>query len=296
MKRLLLLGVLLSLLPFGASAAGARRPTRPVAIVNSLQGEATRQAPRKERRPLHLFEHLAAGTIVEVRPGSTLALAFVNGRRYELGERSKATLGQGDLAARSGPVRTLPKVPPLPIVSAIAEDEDAGGSAGAISVRGQRITGLYPGGGASTLAGATVLRFAPVEGVGTYRIEVRDRDGAVVFEKESGDVSVPLSGAALRPGMSYRWEVRAVDPEGPVAEGAAGFETLPARLAEEREALRKAVEAIGDAASLALLAEVDRSLGLWSEARDELRAAVRAAPEDAGLAAALARLERRLGG
>jgi hypothetical protein len=64
---------------------------------------------------------------------------------------------------------------------------------------------------------------------------------------------------------------------GPLAIGQADFETLPAEEAKAREALRKAVEKAGDA-SLALLAEVDRNLGLWIDRRDEMRVAVREAP------------------
>jgi hypothetical protein len=295
MKKLLLfLGATLCLLPFNSAAAGAQSPSRPVALVFFLQGEATHKAPAQRRRPLHLFDRLAAGTIVEVRPGSRLALAFANGHRYELGEGSRATLGSEDLAARSGPVRILRAVPPFPIVAAIAEGENAGESAGAVPVRGRRIEGLYPGGGAATLAGATVLRFKPVDGAGTYRIEVEDGGGTVVFATETAASPANLPAEVLQAGMPYSWRVRTVEQVGPIAEGKASFVTLSAQLAEAREELRRSIETMGDAASLALLAEVDRSLGLRLEARDELRAAVRAMPEDARLAASLARLERRL--
>jgi hypothetical protein len=295
MKKLLLfLVAALCLLPFNSAVAGARSSMRPVALVFSLQGEATRKAPAQRWRPLRLFERLSAGTIVEVRPGSRLALAFANGHLYELGERSRATLGADDLAARSGPVRALPSAPLLPVFP-IAEEENAGGNCGATIVRGESIQGLYPCGGAATFAAATVLRFAPVDGAGKYRIEVQDLDGALVFATETTDSSVHLPSEVLQPGRSYSWKVRTVERAGPVAEGGeARFVTLPARLAEAREALRRSIAAMGDPASLALLAEVDRSLGLRREARDELQAALRAAPEDAGLAASLARFERCL--
>jgi len=156
------------------------------------------------------------------------------------------------------------------------------------------IAGLYPRGGAATLAGATVLRFAPVDGARKYRIEVQDRGGMVVFATETAAPPATLPAEVLQAGTPYSWRVRTVEQVGPVAEGKASFVTLPAQLAQAREELRRSIETMGDAASLALLAEVDRSLGLRLEARDGLRAAVRAAPEDARLAASLARLERRL--
>ena len=288
------LGVLLCLL-FGHGAASApQQSAGPVALVYSLAGEATLTLPTGGRHPLRLFDRLPEGTTVEAGPGSRLALAFANGRRYELGEKSRVTLGRSDLASRSGLVRPLPRVPPLPRILPIAEEEHPGLSAGAVRIRAERITGLYPRNGAATLAGATNLRFQPVDGAGKYRIEVQDRQGNVVFATETTASPVKLPSGSLKPGMRYGWTVRTIERVGPVARGEADFATLPSRLAEEREALRRAVETAGDGALLALLAEVDRSLGLLAEAREELQAAVRASPDDAALAASLAELQRRL--
>jgi hypothetical protein len=294
MFRVTGLGALLCLLPCGPVSAGEQGPGKPVALVYSLAGEAALVVPTQSRRPLRLFARLPAGATVEVAAGSRLAMAFANGLRYELGERSRVRLGPAGLAARSGPVRPLPRVPPLPRILPIAEEDQAGPRAGAVRVRTERIAGLYPCHGAAVLAGATGLRFQPVDGAVRYQVEVHDRQGNVVFETETPFSVVDLPAGALQPGRRYGWTVRTVERVGPVAKGEAEFVTLLARSAVEREALRRAVEAAGDGASLALLAEVDRSLGLLAEARDELREAVRASPKDAALAADLAALERRL--
>jgi CHAT domain-containing protein/Tfp pilus assembly protein PilF len=285
--RMLSLGVLVAM-PSGAMEAKAPEP---VAIVYSLTGEAWLGGPKQ---PLRLFDRLLAGTTVEVGPGSRLALAFASGLRYELGERFRVTIGPKDLVSRTGPVRRLPAVPPLPRLLPIAEDDHPGLRAGALRIRAERIAGLYPRRGAATLAGATTLRFEPVAGAGKYWIEVQNPQGNVVFGTDTTVPRVKLPPDALQPGMRYGWSVRTVERVGPVAQGEADFVTLPARIAEARETLRKAVETLGDGESLALLAEVDRSLGLLAEARDGLRAAVRDSPGDAALGAALAELERRL--
>jgi len=175
----------------------------------------------------------------------------------------------------------------------IAEEEQPGLGAGAIRIRAERIAGLYPRGGAATLAGATTLRFEPVAGGGKYQVEVQDRQGSVVFSTET-TVPVVNPGRVLEPGVRYDWTVRTLERVGPVATGQADFVTLTAEEARKREALRKAVEAAGDGATLALLAEVDRRLGLLIEARDELQVAVRESPGDSALAEALATLERHL--
>ncbi|HXU30626.1 MAG TPA: hypothetical protein VN851_08635, partial [Thermoanaerobaculia bacterium] len=91
--RIMVLGTLVS---FPSTSASERRipPAKPVALVYSVTGEASLTAPVEARRPLRLFDRLVAGSTLELNPGARLALAFVNGRRYELGGRSKATLGR----------------------------------------------------------------------------------------------------------------------------------------------------------------------------------------------------------
>ncbi len=292
-SRIVGLGAL-CLLSCDSAAAGERVPAKPVALVYSLAGNAAFASPAKERRPLRLFDRLPVGATVEVGQGSRLALAFANGRRYELGEHSRVALGKADLSSRSGPVRALPRVPSLPCFLPIAKEEQPGSSAGAVRIRAERIAGLYPRFGTATLAGATVLRFEPVKGAGKYQIEVQDRRGNVIFATETAAFVVPLPAGTLKPGRRYDWTVRTVERVGPVAQGREGFITLRSNLAEARKKLRKAVEKQKDGASLALLAEVDWSLGLLAEAREELRAAAKKTPGDAALAEALADIERRL--
>jgi CHAT domain-containing protein/Tfp pilus assembly protein PilF len=294
MLRLAGLCVLLCLLSWNGPVEGARNSAEPVALVYWLQGEATLTVPSEERRPLRLFDRLPAGTIVEVGPDSRLTLAFANGRRYELGERSRATLGPANLSLRSGPVRPLRPVPPLPRLLPIAEEEQPGLRAGAVRIRAERITGLYPRRGAATLADATSLHFEPVDGAGKYQVEVHDRQGNVIFEAETVTSTVNISAGFLQPGVPYHWTVRTIERVGPVAKGEAGFVALPRKTAEAREALRRSLEKAGDGASLALLAEVDRSLGMLFEARDGLRAAVERLPGDVALAEELAVIEEQL--
>jgi len=282
---------LLTTLPV-QTAATARR--EPVAIVYQLTGEAQRVEPGRSREPVRLFDRLPAGTTLELAPGSRLALAFVTGKRYEIYGKARAALGKGDLGARSGGVRSLPSVPPLPRLAPIAEDDHPGPSAGAVRIRSERIEGLYPHCGTAVLAGETTLRFQLVTGAGKYRIEVRDRQDHVIFETETTDSVVHLPAEVLEPGLRYRWTVSTVERVGPVARGEADLVTLRQNTAEAREALRKSVEAAGDDDSLALLAGVDQSLGLLAEAREELRTALLKSPGDTALAEALAALERRL--
>jgi hypothetical protein len=275
------------------SVEGAKETHQPIAIVYSLTGEASLAVPGAARRPVRLFDRLTAGTAVEVGQGARVALAFVNGKRYVLGEGSRVTLGAQDLASRSGSLRTLPQIPPLPCLLPIAPEDRPGPRAGAVRIRGERIMGLYPRRGATALAGETVLHFEPIAASGEYRIEVQDRQGRTVFrtDTESQIVKVPVG--TLRPGLAYLWTVRTLDRPGSVARGEATLVTLDAEASRAREEARKVLAAEGSD-SLPLLAEIDRSLGLLLEALQELQVAHDRSPGNAPLAHELAALEKQL--
>ncbi|HEX4963492.1 MAG TPA: hypothetical protein VF173_21870 [Thermoanaerobaculia bacterium] len=292
--RLLYLGALLTAALYVAAGWAEAGAPQPIAVVYSLTGETTLALPDTPRRPLRLFDRLPAGAALEVGPSSRLALGFMNGVRYELGKGSRVTLGAKDFTSRIGPVRTLTRVPPLPRLEPIAEDDHPGSGGGAVPIRGEAIDGLYPRRGAAVLAEkAILLRFQPVSCAGKYRVEVEDSQGNVKFATETEASEVVLPKEALHPGQRYRWTVSTVDRPGPVARGAADLVTLSEDAAQAREKARKTLEAEGSL-SLPLLAEIDRGLGLWLEAREDLRKAIESGPADSELREALAGIERRL--
>lgn len=286
--RAVVCGLLLLAVP--AAAAGRREP---VAVIYQVSGEAHRVAPGRSPEPLRLFDWLSTEVTLELKPGSRVALAFVTGKRYELSGPARATLGPGDLAARSGGVKALPPTPPFPGLKPIAESENAGTTAGAVWIRGEQITGLYPRHGAAALAGDTVLLFKPIPGAGKYRIEVQDCQGGIVFQTDAESPPVKVPAGVLRSGHRYWWTVRTVNRLGPVAEGEAELVILGASAARAREETREVLTAEGEGA-LPLLAEIDRGLGLWLEARDELKEALEAKPGDPALGQALTAVERQL--
>jgi CHAT domain-containing protein/tetratricopeptide (TPR) repeat protein len=268
LKRLGFLVVALSFCPVAASAKAEAHG--PVAIVYSLAGKASLIAPGAASRPLRLFDRLPAGMTVEVGPGSRLALAFVTGKRYEIFGPTRATLGKGGLAGRSGDVRPLPSVPPLPPLAPIAENDHPGPKAGAVRIRREEIDGLCPRDGAATLANATLFRFQAADGEARYQVEIEDARGTVLFRVvvERSTVSVPAG--ILVPGAPYHWTVKTLDRPGPIVRGEADFVTLSRKAVEARERLRQFVQAADDESSRALLAAVDHSLGLASESCERL--------------------------
>jgi hypothetical protein len=282
---------LLTAWSLGATAAAAGGAP-PVAIVYSLSGSAWIQDTSRARHEAERFGWLSADAAVEVGPDSTLLLAFVNGARYELGPGARASLSsEGTLRAPSGPVRALASVPPLPRLAPLTERPPA--RAGALRIRGARIEGLYPHQDASALPDQAVLSFEPLPGSTGYKVQVEDDVGNAVFSAETQTPSILVSPGVLRPGSRYHWTVRSLGGLAP-GRGDADFETASTETLAARESLRCSLQELGDAASLALLAEVDASLGLLKEARQGFRAALDQSPGDATLQAALARVEQRM--
>ncbi|HEY4564114.1 MAG TPA: hypothetical protein VIJ36_14115, partial [Thermoanaerobaculia bacterium] len=132
-SRLILGLLLLAILSAQTLIAG---PREPVALVYQVSGEAQRTAPGRSPEPLRLYDRLPAGVTLELKPGSRVSLAFVTGKRYELSGPARATFGPKDLAARSGGVKALAPVPPLPRLEPIAASEKPGQTPGAILIRG----------------------------------------------------------------------------------------------------------------------------------------------------------------
>lgn len=242
-----------------ASSLQAASP-QPVALVYLLKGKA-----EAANQPIRLYDRLPAGTPLKVGPDARVTLAFENGLRYELGGGSRVTLGPKNLAARSGPVRALPQVPPLPRLSAIAKQDRPGPGAGAVRIRGEGIEQLSPGERAVTLADATMLSFLKAEEAKRFEVEIENTRGNVIFHTVSESSSVKLPAGVLAPGSRYHWTVKALDNPGPVLRGEADFSTLSRKAAEARERLRQAAETSGDDDLKALLAAVDHELGLASE-------------------------------
>jgi hypothetical protein len=239
------------------------------AIVCALSGRVQAVKAPAKPKDAQLFQWLAAGTTLEVAPEGRVVLAFRDGRRQELTGGSRARVEPAGVVVEHGAVRDLAPLPALADVLALKAEESAGSRAGAVRVRGPRIRGLSPGGDAASLAGQTILRFEPVRGAPRYRVEVRDASGALAFEAVTDQPPIPVPPGALRPATRYAWKVRTVERPGPAAEGVESFHTLDDASVQARERLRSQVDRAGDPEALALLAEMDRRLGLRSDARAE---------------------------
>lgn len=291
MPPLTALAVLLTL-----ASAGPGAGPEAVAVVSSLSGTASVAEVPGAKKAVRPFDWLPTGAVIEVDSGSRLTLALCNGNRYELGEGTKATLIATGVKADSGEVRPLDPFPPIPRAAAIAGEAKPGERSGAIRVRDQenRIRNLYPRGDGATLPESTVLRFSPAPGASRYRVELEDETGRTIFDAETQATSVGVPAGIVKPGSRYFWKVRTLDRMGAAVRGESAFGTLSAEDIGRRAAVKAVLEDKGDAPSLALLAEIDRRLGLLAEAREEFRAALAKSPGDDAIRRALGEIEQRL--
>lgn len=263
------------------------------ALIVAVTGPLTVSEHGRETRPAAALDWLRAGAVVEPAAGATAVLALAGGRRYEITTGCRVRVSAEALDVLTGHARELPRFAPLPRLSLLSPDARAGSRAGALRVRGLRLRGLYPRADAATLAASAALAFSAAPGIVEYHVEVEDEEGATVFHATTRGSSVPVSPGVLQPGRRYRWSVRGSSSEG-VARGEAEFITLDAEAAQARDRLRASVGEARDAASLTLLAEVDRSLGLLQEAHDGFTRALASAPGDDRLRQALAQVDARL--
>ncbi len=139
-----------------------------------------------------------------------------------------------------------------------------------------------------------MLRFNPVRGASKYAVEIENDAGRRIFAAESTTPEVVVPAGVLEAEASYYWTVQTLDKVGGAARGTSEFKTLSSDDARVREALRRSPETEGADSHLALLAEIDRRLGLDQEALDGFRAALAKRPDDVVIQQAVRRLEKLL--
>lgn len=280
-----------------AELSAQPRSTRPsasvvsaVAMIARAQGDIAVES-RDGTREAARFERLAEGDRIRTGRGAEAMLVFRTGARVRLGESSRARI-EGDQAIRlDGTLEQLPPVPPVPLVAPVS---GAGTTITAVRIRAGGLTLLSPVGDDVTLSGSTVLEFAPVA-TDAYDVEIEGPSADVVHRIRTRQTRVTVPDGPLRPGTAYRWRVTARLATGFSLSGEGRFHTLASGAADARERLRQGLPD-GDADGLALLAEVDRTLGLIREALEGFRAARTAGAVDPIVAARIAELERLRGG
>jgi len=295
--RMFVLAAFFSALPM---AVTAQEPTtEAISVVSSVSGSATLIAPTNRKGPVSRFDWLPTGAVLATDAGSSVTLIFADGSRYEIGEKSRITVTPGGPKPMGNSIHRLEGVPPIPRLAALADGQHLGARSGAIRVRqgsGERVQNLYPNVASVSIPDHTSLRFSPVKGASRYRVEVEDDSGKTILDLQTELTTVLVPPTILRPGSSYYWKVRTVERVGPSVHGESEFDTLSQEDLQRRAALQAVLQQQGDASSLATLADVDRRLGLWAEAREGFLAVLVKTPDDAAIVKALSDVNAELAG
>jgi hypothetical protein len=221
------------------------------------------------------------GIVISTGERSSMTIVFLNGRRATAGERSSLKISaEGPIDVR-GTVTPLAAIPPLPEVRPVVF-ETASTRISAVRVRGDAFERLQPDGEAATVSHETRLEFEPVSRMSIYEIEIVGEDGARLYRTTTKETHVDVPGDVLTPGRRYYWSVEARDALGRVVRGSARFVTLSREQVGRRASLTQALASSPD--HLLFLAEIDRSLGLFRQARMGF-ARISADSTGAGLAA-----------
>jgi len=255
-------------------AAQQRTAEAPAAgVLASVTGTVTLTYPDGHKARAQGFDWLKPHTLIETDRAGRVLVVLVSGARYEVGERSRATLETGTIRTVAGSVRRLPGLAEIPKLAAIA-DSPSTARGGVVRIRGPKLRHCYPAANAAILSGPSIFSFEPIGDVTTYVIEIENDEGTVIHRAQSSGAPVTVPAGVLKPGAIYYWEVRGVVPEGEGPRCGAQFSVLPVEDETRRAALKAAVRNVGDTDSLALLGEIDRRLGLLREAREEFAAAL----------------------
>jgi hypothetical protein len=277
---------------FGMAAMLLAADEPVAAVLASIEGKVTVSSPDgRAPRGAQVFDWLKAGTSIETGAGARALVVLANGKRYQLEEHSRATVRDGILRGPAGKIRPLPGLTEMPRLAATS---DAGSSAAAVRIRGPKLRNCYPSPNAAILSTQAILSFAPVTEIKSYLAEVQDDAGNVIHHAELSAPAVMLPSGLLKPGRRYYWEVQGVVAAGEAPRCEAEFTILAVEDEIRRAAFKAGVDKSGDGDSLALLAEIDRRLGLFREAREEFASALNRSSEPEAIRSALRQIDARM--
>ncbi|HZM44346.1 MAG TPA: hypothetical protein VFC14_05900 [Burkholderiales bacterium] len=210
--RSLIAGATLLLLPvlsFGAEPAG---------MVTDLQGVALRGGGGK----LAILAELGAGAQLELEGSARVTVAhFASGRQFDLDGPGVFRLTAAGVESAGGGRVTARA--PLAAAYRDVRLRPARVAQASISMRGN--TGdaavqLVSPVGTWLLERRPSFRWKTVAGVVSYRFELTDNTGRVLYETSTGEASVALpESVVLQSGQTYAWQVDARLPDGRVADG-----------------------------------------------------------------------------
>jgi hypothetical protein len=255
-------------------------------MVTDLQGQATVSSQGRSR-DLTILDELDAGAMVQVSPGATLVVLYLDaGDEYVFKGPATIDFRPGQPAMQSG---TPPERRNLTLGKGgkVIRIKPVGMAQGAMVMRGIRadaqiqLLNLHR---TRTLDTRPAFRWKELQPGLNYGFELDDETGRMIFEAQVKATTMELpTGVQLKEGVPYTWQVSARLPDGRKYSSSAEFAVAPADLRVQAEAMRPAASAPLSTriAYAAWLAQMD----LKDEARKYWQAAAAERPEDSRLRA-----------
>jgi hypothetical protein len=270
--RLVALASLLALVPLSAAAQG-------VAIVTDVSGKVTGPGA------VTILSEITVDARLQLEAGARLvALYLRSGDEYSL-------TGPAQVQFQAGGPNVITGAKPQKRASLVGKSnvtiKPVGVTQAAYVMRSGRSSArirLLSPAGTLTLDAAPEFRWQEVEPGMKYRFELTDDTGRSLHEAELQATSLKLpASVALKPGISYTWEVSARTADNRRYVSAGDFSVAPPDLRAQAASLRPAASApVSDrVAYAAWLAQVD----LRDEARKYWRALAKERPGDEKLKA-----------
>ena len=249
----------------------------PMAIVTDLQGGAVSGSGGR----LAILAELGAGVELRLDSGAKASVAhFASGRQFDLDGPGAFRLTASGVESTSGGRVTARA--PLGAAYRDVRLRPARVAQASISMRGNAegaALQLLSPAGTWLVENRATFRWAPLAGDGSYRFQLTDNLGNVLYETVTTGHSVTLpESIALQAGRIYAWQVNAKLPDGRVAEGWTEFGIADAdRRARAYSARPAAGAAFGDRVLYALLLD---DAGLREAARAVWDELARERPDD----------------
>ena len=194
-------------LMLGCLAAAVAAAADSAAILVAVEGTVTVSESGGTPAAARAFDWLQAGAAIETGAGSRAVIALGDGQRFEIRERTRATVAESKVEAASGEVRPLAKTAAIPRMAGIDPATGSARRGGAVRVRGPQLANCDPGPRSAVLPGETRFRFEPAAAVSRYLVEVQAADGSKVYRGESANGEVTLPAELLAAGSVYSWSV-----------------------------------------------------------------------------------------
>lgn len=247
MKRFIILWPLMALIIFTNARAAAPEPS-PIAMTTDVQGTAWLVEGGKSAR-LGLMAYLAAGATLRLDAGAKVSVTyFAKPHEFSLSGPAQAVIDPDRLRMLSGVAPSMRNLDQNKVAAGqqfsakqrerqtVATFEMKAFVPGSLQLR-QPVDTRLP-------AAPEEFSWRPLLGAKSYRFQLKDAQGAILYSTESASRSLRLPESVKLPaGQSYAWTVDAQDASGERQSASAEFSLVDAATAVRLDAQRPGANA-----------------------------------------------------